>query len=1501
MAILRADVERALDEIISQEEGMRFQGLAVVLGKKLWPELIARQRKKDLGLDAYAPASLTGNVGKGLAASITPKLSKVLDDARTGKENFTDLQMLLFVTPAKVGNADRRAWEAKIKEQCGLELHLIEREEIITQMLLPENAALCGSFLNIAVDMEPEVGDLLDKAKRAAATVTSAWAARTKGYPLIELSTVRLKRNGEPSEERLALEQIDQALLQSRRIVIEGPAGRGKTTTLVQLALRERATGIALLIELPAWISSRQGILDFIAGMPAFQAEGLTAAHLAQVQQSETLLLLLNGWNEIAQSNSLEASTALAALERDFPSSGIAVASRTHHIVPPLPGAMRLRLQRILRAQRVVYLAARLGDKAAELRARIDADQSLDELTRTPFVLSEVVSLFESGASIPSTKIGILVEVLRLHEQQIEHANALQLTPVFGQQTAYLKAIGTEMTRRGAVTMSEADARGLVATVARGLVESGQIETVGAAAVLATLTAHHVLERIDYPEPAFRFEHQQVQEFYAALDLRAHILSLEAENEVSGRRFIADYLNNATWAEPLRMIAATFAERIGDIEIEKRNTRAGVRLVRMTLTVDPLFAAELSHYCGVLVWGDVGDALQERLRAIHAMGERSFRDYAIAAMLATGVEVFGDILMTLLSSPSQQVRLGTYRLWPEFSVSSLGANWREVVRGWTEEAREDFVSELLHHRVDADIAAFAAEDENSTVKKAAADGLVWNGSDAELVRVVDSMDAKTFDELAQKELEYLPTSIRPRAVQAVRRQAKSAPGAVARLRAASRLIELGEPGLDNVLIEAILALSNKDVKDVGLHFLRPALEQALQIDAVQTSGLVAARVADGAIHAAEDWSSFVSAIPERLVMDYVCRLATENLSGRNIEGLVGIVAAGANAKLAAHVFARLRELRLQINAQPRQRHDHEVQLQRQLEALFRRLPGDIAAAGILDAVTASDLMDILVTTDVLSRAARPDVERLSVSDRVLKARLRAFVKSGIEIVLHEDDFNGEQKANLASSIAQVGEPEDMVDLARIIRVDIERIRRGRAARVAGDRGPVANGAIMSHSRWNIMAVMDLDPSSAAELLVELLAESEYVSDVASAMARDYVNAPATHWDSILNYERMWAARENNHLRPAADARREQFTAALKAEAARLIEKSSEGKPAAVGLLELARALAIVGGHGAAATALDILALKGHRDEYCRLEAAEHTLMAGVTLPAETAFELIDSLFARTRDWLSDSDRHLLSRILVLLPFVDHPEAGIARMRDVLHSGRLRGSNWRGPVVALGHSRSDASIDLLAELASDASMFEQCQDCLVNALATLDTSRSRELLLGFVDPAVPSCTSTRKWHREEVLVERLTDVARRRPDAAMHLLELCRSDVPEFSRQVLSSVMARLGTPEALAANLDLIDDAKQSAVPRGLWDQLRNTFLAREAYENDPNTFIVRGQASNETRARLFKMATGGDPKHQRSALEILGQIELWRLEDGKPVDEPRHPDLASDGLWPPT
>lgn len=1499
MPVLRTDIERALNELASQEEGMRFQGLAVVLGKKRWPELIARQRKKDLGLDAYAPSSLTPeSTGKGLAASITPTLKKISGDAKTAKENFPDLKMLLFVTSAKVGNADRRQWEKEIQKDHGVELHIIEREEIITLLMMPENASLRASFLHLDIDAEPQVADLIDRTRCAADVVARTWAGKTKGHPLIDLTAVRLDPNGAESADVLSLEQIDQALSQSRRIVLEGPAGRGKTTTLIQLAQRVRTAGIPFIVELPAWTSSGRGILEYIAGMPAFQAEGLTSADLARVQQSELLLLLLNGWNEIAESNSGQANDALRELERDFPSAGIIVATRTHHVTPPLPGALRLRLLRLRRVQRAAYLAARLGAKSAELRAHIDTDPSLDELTRTPFILSEVASLFEAGAEIPSTKIGVLAQVLRLQEQRDEHRNPLQAAPIFGRQTDYLKSLATEMTRRGAVALPETDARAVAAAVARELTDRGQIEPVGAPAVLAKLTAHHVLERVDYPQTAFQFEHQQLQEYYAALDVRARLLDLRDDDHDATGRFTADYVNDPAWAEPLRMIAETLAEQTGDRETDTRNIRAGGRLVDMALAVDPVFAGELAPLCGAAVWNEVRAAVGERFRAVYAIRDGNYRQYAIAAMLATGADDFSDIILPLLSGHDQQTRLRTYRLWPDIQVSSLGSNWREQVRGWSDEAREDFVSELLHHRVDGEIAAFAAEDHSIVVKKAAVSGLMWTGSDDALIRVLESMDAQTFADIARQNADRMPAVLRPKTVAAMRQFIESTTDHPARMRTALDLIELGETGLDGIVKDAMAALPGSDMRNLGSHYIQPALEYLRKTDPAWTSEWVVIQIAEGVLYRYEDWLPFATAIPDGLVEKYLQRIETEDLKNSGFEGMIAVIAARADAKLAACVFAKLRELRRKVDAEPDQRHEFEWQVMRQLEAVFRRLPDDVAAAGFLSSGTSGAPTDIKVAAGLLNRVARSDVEPLHIADDDLKARLRACLKSSVDLVLRQDDFNGDEKANLGSSIAQIGKPEDMVDLVTLIRADIERMRRGRAARAAGDRGPLGNGGSMSYAGWHIAAIMHLDPVGAEQVLIDLLPEPEYLSDAAAAMARDFVPKPENPFERTYRYDLMWAAREGRTPPPGDDQQRTRFVAALNAEIKRLREQNQDGKPAA-GLKELAKALAAIDGRGSAAVVLDVIAMPGQWDQYVRLDAAERLLMAGVVLPATTAFALLDSILERTEKWMQDSDKHLLRRILALCPFIDDPAAGIAKIRDVLGKRRLRGYELREIVTALGESRSDAAVDLLYELATDAPTFEQCEDNFVNAFAALDTPRARKLLLGFVDPAIGAIALTRRPHYEGVLIARLTELAQRRPEVAMRLQELCEHDLPQINRQVLSKVMGWLGTTESLVANLNLIDDANLPPVPRGVWDQLESAFVERRPDGQNPNAFTLRARASNELRVRLLRMANE-DEKRRKSALMLLGQIEEWRLEYGRPTGEPRHPDLASGQSWPP-
>ena len=134
---------------------MRFQGLAVILAKQKWPDLVARERKRDEGLDAYAPAVLAPNgIGKGLACSTTAPLTKVKFDAQKVRERFKDVTVLIFATPAKVTGTTETEWADSIKQAYDLDLVVMSREDLVTQLMLPANAALLRSHLRIPVPLE---------------------------------------------------------------------------------------------------------------------------------------------------------------------------------------------------------------------------------------------------------------------------------------------------------------------------------------------------------------------------------------------------------------------------------------------------------------------------------------------------------------------------------------------------------------------------------------------------------------------------------------------------------------------------------------------------------------------------------------------------------------------------------------------------------------------------------------------------------------------------------------------------------------------------------------------------------------------------------------------------------------------------------------------------------------------------------------------------------------------------------------------------------------------------------------------------------------------------------------------------------------------------------------------------------------------------------------------------------------------------------------------------
>ncbi len=168
--------------------------------------------------------------------------------------------------------------------------------------MLPENAPLLGSFLGINVAGEPPLADLVERVRQAAADVAKNWTVRLKGQQLLELRAVRLEREGAESAEVFSFAEIEKALAESRRLVLEAPAGRGKTTTLIQLAQQARAGRTGLLAKagqsVPEPTPLRvQNMVQRLAGFDPLEKAALYASADPRTSAPSRLRLRPSGGN----------------------------------------------------------------------------------------------------------------------------------------------------------------------------------------------------------------------------------------------------------------------------------------------------------------------------------------------------------------------------------------------------------------------------------------------------------------------------------------------------------------------------------------------------------------------------------------------------------------------------------------------------------------------------------------------------------------------------------------------------------------------------------------------------------------------------------------------------------------------------------------------------------------------------------------------------------------------------------------------------------------------------------------------------------------------------------------------------------------------------------------------------------------------------------------------------------------------------------------------------
>ena len=255
----------------------------------------------------------------------------------------------------------------------------------------------------------------------------------------------------------------------------------------------------------------------------------------------------------------------------------------------------------------------------------------------------------------------------------------------------------------------------------------------------------------------------------------------------------------------------------------------------------------------------------------------------------------------------------------------------------------------------------------------------------------------------------------------------------------------------------------------------------------------------------------------------------------------------------------------------------------------------------------------------------------------------------------------------------------------------------------------------------------------------------------------------------------------------------------------------------------------------------------------------------------------------------DQQVGLLIHALCLLPFIENAAAGIAKIREVVRELRLRTYQLRDVTAALGHSRCLEAVGLLREFAYDEVLIKQLGEAWINAVAVLDFPESRQLLLSFVDPEISGLPAGLTFESEDIQAARLAELALRDAAIRQRLLQLCTMQLPALKRRLLAKVVGMVGTTEAMVAGLSLIDDTAAPQVPYEIWKQLEATFVEHKPTSAVSNAYTLAPRSANSIRNKLSEMMTM-DARRKDSASSLLAQIEVWRLEHGRPHDEPRNP-----------
>lgn len=586
---------------------------------------------------------------------------------------------------------------------------------------------------------------------------------------------------------------------------------------------------------------------------------------------------------------------------------------------------------------------------------------------------------------------------------------------------------------------------------------------------------------------------------------------------------------------------------------------------------------------------------------------------------------------------------------------------------------------------------------------------------------------------------------------------------------------------------------------------------------------------------------------------------------------------------------------------PPVRYDQELaqQIKRTQDLLKAVSSENLAAAiiqfpGPLSSRHAATLADLLAM-----HAGGHEYERSRfILSSETREELRKVIGDWIKIIREDDEFQGDRISDIATILGRLGRDEDLELLGELLDVEIERHRRTREMFLKwlhdGRRGPQPHESQVSYFNRYQAAFVGLSAPGTIELMLSRLDNEEFATEAVIVIAMLMRDDQPTRAHRIGGPDFSGViARRQKRAQMAGTEEPHPYVRPILEKIEHLTV--SEDEKTRYHAQTLA-AVAVNLDYGADATPL-IRALSVGGRSHTKLRGFTNLVLKGEMVPGSVIASCYDAEYAEweKEPWRQSEDWYRVREWLELIIYSDAPEMAFDRIRNIPENFKS-GWNINEIVQALGFCGAAGALDTLIELKPHMIGQEGFAQYWIDAIISHQSEAGMTFLADLIQEPDDARHLT-GYYTSKAFAVALGTWAQSHTSFRTKLLEFSEKLIDQSSRIMLAAILAKVGDDETLiaAVNLFLQDDGSFPYPSGGFVEDALNRHVP---ISEDGSTYEIQPASGAGLRKHLFGIVCE-DPERQAAASRILNWIDKLRDEYGRPIDEPRHPDIASGKPWP--